>query len=328
MAIRKDRGRWCVEFQQAGHRVFKRLPPLATQAEAKAFEARARREIFEQAHLGAKPHVTIGDAVTEWLSDTKGRKSAKANGSHAKQVCDLVGDESLLAVVSAAEKVRADGQARELSNATINRRLCVLKAAAKACYKRGWTDENLSGRIQTLPEGPGRQVYLTAKEAEALIDATAPRSRAYVALAIYTGLRQSQVLALTPKNASGGAVRLPDSKGGVPLTIPLVDAAKPFLRALPFKLHKRTYYADFEDAREAIGRPTLRYHDLRHTTASLMVQAGVPLFTIGELLGHRSLQTTKRYAHLNLDNKRAALTAAFPSKSHPRGQNLKGKKAA
>lgn len=51
-------------------------------------------------------------------------------------------------------------------------------------------------------------------------------------------------------------------------------------------------------ARQAIGRPDIHFHDLRHTFASLLVGAGVPLYTASALLGHTSTRTTQRYAHL------------------------------
>ena len=43
----------------------------------------------------------------------------------------------------------------------------------------------------------------------------------------------------------------------------------------------------------------MRWHDLRHTTASLMSQKNIKLKVIQETLGHRSISTTARYAHLN-----------------------------
>lgn len=337
MAVRRVKNRWLVEFMQAGHRVFKRLPEEATRADAVAYEAKLRREIFDQATLGRKPSVPLTYAIETWLKEVnRGRKSEKSTDNHAQAVIRICGSEGVSGIPDAASKVKASrsyendtraagGAVRNgepasqrsrpgsLSDSTINRRLCVLKAVAKFAWKKGWTEENLSARIQLLPENNARHTYLTPEEVEKLIKATPDRSKAYVALAVYTGLRQGQVLKLTPQDCINGAIRLADSKGGIPLLIPLVPASKPFLEALPLKLHKRTYYGDFEIARKAIGREDLHYHDLRHTTASLMIQNGVPLYTVGEILGHKSVQTTKRYAHLAEHNKRDALLAAFPS---------------
>jgi site-specific recombinase XerD len=51
-----------------------------------------------------------------------------------------------------------------------------------------------------------------------------------------------------------------------------------------------------------IGMPDLRFHDLRHSAASAVRQAGVDLDTVGDVLGHKSRQSTKRYAHLGIEH--------------------------
>lgn len=324
MAVRKKDDRWVVEFALRGTRVFKRLPNGASKANAKAYEAKLRQEIISKAVLGERPKVTIGQAIEQWLTDVvAASKSEKQTTAHAN-ACASVVDLPIEAVADAAQQLKQEMS--DLTPATINRRLCVLKAAARHAWKLGWTEFNLSPRIETLREGPVREVYLTRDQLDKLIDATPEYGKAFVALAAFTGLRQGEVMALTKEDVQKDSLRVRDSKTGLPRLVPLVEAAKSYTRAIPFTQHKRTLYAAFEDARKAIGMPTLHYHDLRHTTASLMIQAGVPIFTVGEILGHRSIQTTKRYAHLALEDKAQALNAAFPKKIPSKSRQGKRRK--
>ena len=60
------------------------------------------------------------------------------------------------------------------------------------------------------------------------------------------------------------------------------DVRKPFKRALA-----------------AAGIEDFRFHDLRHTCASMLVMKGIDIFTVKDILGHRDLRMTQRYAHLS-----------------------------
>ncbi|MEK7947053.1 tyrosine-type recombinase/integrase [Pigmentiphaga sp. YJ18] len=54
----------------------------------------------------------------------------------------------------------------------------------------------------------------------------------------------------------------------------------------------------FRAAREAVGMDWLHFHDLRHSATSEMINREIDLYTVGAVLGHKSAQSTKRYAHL------------------------------
>jgi len=57
------------------------------------------------------------------------------------------------------------------------------------------------------------------------------------------------------------------------------------------------------------GLSNLRFHDLRHTFGTRAADAGVPLPAIRDVMGHRSIQTTERYAHATDEGKRRAVEA-------------------
>jgi integrase len=69
----------------------------------------------------------------------------------------------------------------------------------------------------------------------------------------------------------------------------------------------RSFRTAFERAVRQAGIQDFTFHDLRHTFASRLVMAGVDLPTVKELLGHKDITMTLRYAHLSTDHKQAAV---------------------
>lgn len=147
-----------------------------------------------------------------------------------------------------------------------------------------------------------------------------PRVIGAIRLLMFTGMRVSEVLNLrwSEVDLEGGCIWLEDSKTG-PKDISLNSAAREVLSAQPKKQDN-----DYIFPGRRAGRPLtdlkrpwhrirsrarlddMQLHDFRRTFAATAAAGGLSLYQIGQLLGHRSQQTTARYADLLQDPKRAA----------------------
>lgn len=146
-----------------------------------------------------------------------------------------------------------------------------------------------------------------------------------VLLALHTGLRRGELLGLTWRdvNVAGAtlAVRAEDAKSGRARVVPLNRTATDVLRAwrpadvpgsaLVFPGPAGDRMTSLKTAFAVVlGRAAIvgcRFHDLRHSFASKLVQAGIDLNVVRELLGHANLTMTLRYAHLRADDRAAAV---------------------
>ena len=141
---------------------------------------------------------------------------------------------------------------------------------------------------------------------------------AAIRLLVLTGCRRNEILCLRwdDLNFDTGEMRLPDSKTGA-RTVPMASAAADVLKGLPripdspwvFPGKKKgTRLVNLNDSwdrvRRRAGLDGVRLHDLRHTFASRALALGEGLPMIGDLLGHRMVNTTARYAHLARDSVR------------------------
>jgi integrase len=71
---------------------------------------------------------------------------------------------------------------------------------------------------------------------------------------------------------------------------------------------QRSFRSAWDHAVQRAGLKDFTFHSLRHSAASVLVQAGVPLYTVGQILGHKDPRMTARYSHLSQDHLREVLT--------------------
>lgn len=194
-----------------------------------------------------------------------------------------------------------------------------------------------SGKIPTerlrMPKVDNkRERFLTPREADMLLCALENRSCTWWRIALislYTGLRLSEITSLRGQNIDFEAgLIMVDGKTGrraAYISAPIVPALKSVIPANPSALlfsKRNGKQMDSGDTSNTFARAVddmglndgitdrrrkVVFHTLRHTFASWLAQKGVPLYTIGELIGHTTVQMTKRYAKLSPDNKRSAV---------------------
>jgi integrase len=190
-----------------------------------------------------------------------------------------------------------------------NRTLALLSSMMGQAEKYGWRKEgsNPCRHVQRHQEKK-RKRYMSPREASEVArllresEATARPSVAFIYLLTYTGARCGDIRNARWSMLDGNRLNLPDSKGGEK-TVYLPDEAVAVLDKLPRTADGtitgiKSPQKVWSRIRKAAGCPDLRLHDIRHSFASVALAAGLSLAQIGELLGHKSAQTTKRYAHL------------------------------
>lgn len=162
-----------------------------------------------------------------------------------------------------------------------------------------------------------RDRFLSSDDAARLLKACSksinPQLRNIVGLLLLTGARKRELLDSRWENVDldRRVWFIPTTKTGKPRHVPLSKPALDLIGQLP-RFDKcpwllpnprtRKPYTDikhpWETAREAAGLDGLRIHDLRHSAASFMINAGIDLFAVGRILGHADHQSTMRYSHL------------------------------
>jgi len=147
-----------------------------------------------------------------------------------------------------------------------------------------------------------------------------PAAIAAIRLLVLTGCRRGEILNLgwDDVDRTAGDLRLRDAKAG-PRMVPLTKPALRVLDAIPRSEDNPWVIAGqrpgrrltglhhyWQPIRERAGLADVRLHDLRHSYASRALALGESLYTIGKLLGHTSVASSARYAHLMRDAEREA----------------------
>ena len=216
---------------------------------------------------------------------------------------------------------------------TANRILNVLKAILNRAFEQGMVASDAAWRkVKPFPKADEARIrFLTDTEATRLVNACPSELRMLVRAALLTGARYSELtdLAVRDVNLRTRQIYIARSKSGSPRHVPLnPEGVELFRKAIAGKTGDALVFARpdgepwgknhqvrplIEASQAAKIIPPISFHELRHTYASHLAQAGVDLLTISKLLGHADTRiTSKHYAHL-ADKTLAAAVTKLPS---------------
>ncbi len=213
-----------------------------------------------------------------------------------------------------------------LAPTTCNRILAVFKSICSLAALHGLLPPGRSpcAGVTAFKIHVQRERYLTPNQARRLmreLERSGRAEAAVIRLLLLTGARKSEILKARWEDVrlEHRMLTVPLSKSGRPRHIPLSAEAMSVIRAIPripgspwlFPGHSpgkplSDIYLFWRELRQKLGLAGVRIHDLRHTFASLLVNAGHSLYEVQKLLGHSDPRTTMRYAHLGQESLVAA----------------------
>lgn len=211
-------------------------------------------------------------------------------------------------------------QGRKRSPATVNRYLAALSHVFTLAVKEwGWVEDNPFRKVTKFKESRGRVRFLSDEERERLLNVCrdSKSSTLYLAvvLSLSTGARKMELLSLhwSDVDLNRKVIVLHETKNGDRRLLPLSGLAFELV-----KEHSKVRRIDtdfifpnqkgdkpldirsaWERALEKAEIEDFRFHDLRHSAASYLAMNGATMAEIAEVLGHKTLQMVKRYAHLS-----------------------------
>jgi integrase len=225
------------------------------------------------------------------------------------------------------------------SVASVNREMAILHHV----FQKGVEWEMIEkspfehGRGIFSKENNTRTRYLTQDEITRLLNNAPEHLKDIIICAIHTGMRKSEILSLKWSQIKNGFIYLTRTKTDESRQVPISEELKKLFEDLHRKQATKSDYVfryervskkegpekvvklvlnknpmgdikhSFTNALKKAGIEDCRFHDLRHTCASHLVMNGASLKDVQEILGHKDMTMTLRYAHLSQEHKKKAV---------------------
>lgn len=328
---------WYASFRMNG-KLIQRSTGETDRKKARAIEAGLKLRLLADAgaqhiEIGeVAKTVTIRELLERWLREHSGLLEPNTHcrqKSSVRMLLKFFGGRTIAEVTPTLLSEYKQQRLVKAKPATFNRDYDVLSSAFKYAVREwGWAANNPCANVKKLAENNTRTRWLTQSEQDKLLSASPEWLQSIIVFLINTTLREMEALSLTwnrvdmekrtitisrttrtknttmkvvPLNTWAYAVLVKkwnQKQNGIDLVFPTQSGT----------LMTRTFINRiYRKAREKADIAHCTIHDLRHTGASRMVQRGVPLYTVGKVMGTKNPSSVARYAHLEIGNLRDAV---------------------
>lgn len=334
--IVKKGNSYYVVFRESGKQIWKKAGRRRKDAEYLRTEIERRQHLGEYLNL---PDITFAELAEKWKQVHTGRvrlRTMRGYETHLRRHLIPYFGKHKVKTISAEmiERFISELLSTGLSPKTVGYYLKTLKLVLKQGIIWGYLSRNPSEFVKSPKVTAIRETnFLTPEEMQALIDAALPKHKALIAMACLTGIRQGELLALSwddidfrsnrihiKRAVSSRKIQEPKSQYSrrvinVPET--LIGMLKEHRVRLLVELpenpdnlvfpNERGHLMDHSSLLRYIfwptlrraGLPKIRFHDLRHSFASMLIHRGENIKYVQRVLGHSSVQITLDiYGHL------------------------------
>jgi integrase len=351
MGVFQKNGAWWIDFYHQGKRIRRKVGPSKKVAETALADIQVRKAKNDFLGVCEPKKITFKSFAAEYLEYSKANK-AKSSYERDRTVIQKhllpVWGEQLLQRITAKDIENYKlGRIDRVMASTVNRELALISNMFRKAIEWDYLKMTPTAQIKKIKTGVRHFRYLSHEEAERLLEScrqsSNPQLHVFVATALNTGMRLGELTALEWKDIDlkRGTIRVDNkqdhhTKNYETRTIPMNDQLCEVLGKHPRRLDSPYVFArengekfrkmrtSFENAVKRAGIPHVRFHDLRHTFASHLVMGGVDIRAVQELLGHKDIRVTMRYAHLAPDHMKNAVRVLDRAREDRKGRILDG----
>ncbi len=326
MAVFFRNDAWWIDTYIKGKRIRRKIGPDKKTAELVEQDLKLKAARGEHLGIMEERKVRFEDFAKEYLEWSRANKAERTykTDQHIidRQLTPFFQGHYLASIKPKVVEDYKTHRLRTIQPRTVNRELGTLRSMFTRAVEWQYIKTHPMAGVKELKFQKRPPAFLTPDQVIQLLEACGQlHLYAFVVLAAHTGMRKSEVFGLkwtdvdfkraelTVRQAKNNEYRI------IPMNQLVVETLKRHPRHITSDLvlvrdDGRPYHNlkwSFDTALEKAGLAQVRIHDLRHSFASNLVIAGVPLNVVQELLGHKDINMTMIYAHLAPNAKRAAV---------------------